>query len=427
MSIRCYGIYVLIIIYFVLILFFGLNRPLHAQTNSQDRDMMFSLNGYYKNLFISYKSNEYYTQDYTRTEKLLLTDVNRLRLSPHVDFGGNILCHADIDNEYIVSNYTQSPTFNTMWIGYTYNQLYTEYYDYSNDSWYYRLKLHRAFVKILLGKSTITFGRQLVRFGSGKIWNPLDIVNPISPLAFEGAEEVKGVDALRMELYPASFFEVGFVYVPQRKNDELNKESFSNSVYLLRNKAVFGDTEVALLCGRIINRGVAGVDVSTVLYDGLLRGSVLGNKSERDSYFIAGAGYEYSFESGVNLLAEYFYNGNCLSENPDLQTAYYESMMYGMNQQRFEKLAYNFLTYNRLYVGLSAGISGASLFSASVTSVVDFEGHGILLIPSVVYNIIEDCDLTLYMIYAIVTGTALSDFSSFDNRPMIAGELKYYF
>ncbi len=421
-----YKIYALIIIFITSSMFYAFLTPIYAQANSQDGEMIISLNGYYKNLFIGHKSNEYYTHDYTRTEKMLLADVNRLRLSPNIDFGNNILFHADIDNEYIVSNYTLSPTFNMMWIGHSYNQLYTEYYDYSND-WYYRLKLHRAFVKVVFGKSTVTFGRQLVRFGSGKIWNPLDIVNPISPLAFEGAEETKGVDALRMELYPASFFEVGFVYVPQRKNDELNKESFSHSVYLLRNKAVLGDTEIAFLCGRIIERGVAGVDVSTVLYNGLLHASALGNKDRDTSYIIAGAGYEYSFESSINLLAEYFYNGNCLSENQDLQTAYYESMVYGMTQQRFKKLAYNFLTYNRHYASMSAGFSGASLFSARITSVVDFEGRGILLIPSVVYNILEDCDFTFYMVYAIITGNKSSDFSSFDNRPMIAGELKYYF
>lgn len=50
-----------------------------------------------------------------------------------------------------------------------------------------------------------------------------------------------------------------------------------------------------------------------------------------------------------------------------------------------------------------------------------------MLLPSVMYNILEDCDLTLYMLYAIVTGNKLSDFSLFDKRPVLAGEIKYYF
>lgn len=399
---------------------------LYAQDVSQNEQLNFSLSGYYKNLFIGYKTDEYFSEDYTQKEKLLVTDVNRVRLSPHCDIGQNIVFHADIDNEFIISNYTQSKTFDATWIGFSYDQLYTDYYDYRNDTGYYRLKLHRAFAKCIIGKATITLGRQLVRFGSGKIWNPLDIVNPISPLSFEGAEETKGVDALRFELYPAHFFEVGFVYVPQRKNNEFG-DSFGNSVYLLRNKVVFGNTELAILAGKIMQRNIGGADIALPVYDGLLRGSFLVNKDGDSTYYIAGTGYDYSFESGFSILLEYFYNGYCLTKNDKLYQAYSETFIYGMNEQRYRTLAYHFLTYNRHYAGLTVSFSGASLFSASATSILDFEGHGVMLIPSVVYNIVEDCDLTFYMLYAIVAGNNLSDFSSFDNKPALAAEFKYYF
>jgi len=71
--------------------------------------------------------------------------------------------------------------------------------------------------------------------------------------------------------------------------------------------------------------------------------------------------------------------------------------------------------------------SGTSLFSLQATAIVDFLGKGIIGIPTVSYNIIEDCDLMFYMMYAIVTGNKPSDFSSFDKKPFIAFELKYYF
>ncbi|MGB4270232.1 MAG: hypothetical protein WBK20_13775 [Spirochaetota bacterium] len=409
-------------LYFLLTIF----TPVYAHDVSGNEILNFSLSGYYKNLFIGYKTDEYYSENYTLKEKLLVTDVNRLRLSPHCDIGPNIIFHADIDNEYIISNYTQSKTFDATWIGFSYDELYSGYYDKRTDTGYYRLKLHRAFGKCIVGKATITLGRQLVRFGSGKIWNPLDIVNPISPLSFEGAEETKGVDALRFELYPAHFFEVGFVYVPQRKNNEFG-DSFGNSVYLLRNKVVFGTTEIAMLAGKIMQRHVGGTDISLPVYDGLLRGSILLNNDRDNIYYIAGTGYDYSFESGFSILLEYFYNGYCLSNNDELYQAYSESLIYGMNEERYRTLAYHFLTYNRHYAGLSVSFSGASLFSASATTILDFEGHGAMLIPSVVYNVIEDCDLTFYMLYAIVTENNLSDFSSFDNRPALAAEVKYYF
>lgn len=418
-----YCVYILLRAFYFL---FTVFIPIYAQDVTQNEILNLSVSGYYKNLFIGYKTNEYYSEEYKLKEKLLLTDLNRVRLSPHADIGQNIIFHADIDNEFIISNYTQSKTFDATWIGFSYDTMYTDYYDYRNDNGYYRLKLHRAFGKFVIGKSTITVGRQLVRFGSGKIWNPLDIVNPISPLAFEGAEETKGVDALRLELYPAHFFELGFVYVPQRKNNEFD-DSIGNSVYLLRNKVVWGTTEIAMLAGKIMQRYVGGADISLQVYDGLLRGSFLANKDGDSTYYIAGTGYDYSFENGFSILLEYFYNGYCLSNNDELYQAYSESLVYGMNEERYRTLAYHFLTYNRHYMGVSVSFYGASLFSASATSIIDFEGHGAMLIPSVVYNVIEDCDLTFYMLYAIVTDNNFSDFSAFDNRPALAAEVKYYF
>jgi len=71
--------------------------------------------------------------------------------------------------------------------------------------------------------------------------------------------------------------------------------------------------------------------------------------------------------------------------------------------------------------------SGASLFSLQATAIVDFQGKGVIGIPTASYNIIEDCDLMFYLMYAIVTGNKPSDFSSFDKKPFIAFELKYYF
>lgn len=415
-------------IHFLLILFFTIIQIVYAQDKENEENFWrCSLSGYYKNLFVGYKSNEYYDDTIFPQSKLLLSDVNRLRLSPHCDISNTITFHADIDNEIIVSNYTHSKPFETLYIGSSYNDLYADSYDYLNDGMYYRLKLHRAYIKAVAGKSTITVGKQLVRFGSGKIWNPLDIVNPISPITFEGAEETKGVNALRLELYPANFFEIGLVYVPQRKNNELDSSSVSNSVYLLRNKIVIGNTEVAFLVGNIITRNIVGADITTTAYDGLLKGSILGNKIDGKVYYIGGAGYEHSWGNGITLLLEYFFNGYCFNKNPDLLNAYYESIQYGMNQKRYGTVAYNFLTFNEHYAGISSMFSGASLFSLQATAIVDFQAKGVIGIPTASYNIIEDCDLMLYLMYAIVTRSKSSDFSSFNKKPLIAFELKYYF
>ena len=49
---------------------------------------------------------------------------------------------------------------------------------------------------------TATIGRQQIRFGSGKLWNPLDILNPISPTFIEGGDDQKGTDAVKLDFFP---------------------------------------------------------------------------------------------------------------------------------------------------------------------------------------------------------------------------------
>ncbi len=157
------------------------------------------------------------------------------------------------------------------------------------------------------------------------------------------------MDALRIELYPSHIFEAGFVYVPQRTNNQLDSDSFDNLVYLLRNKIVLNSTEIAMLAVKIMQRNVVGAYVATPVADGLLRGSILMNKYGDSTYYIGGAGYDYSFESVCCILLEYFFNGYCLSKNDTLYHAYYQNLSAGMAKERYQTLAYQFLTYNRHY------------------------------------------------------------------------------
>jgi hypothetical protein len=111
-----------------------------------------------------------------------------------------------------MGNYLKSPEFDGLLRPSDYNDLFKlsrePVYD---EDLYYRTRIHRLYAKIAVGNLTITGGRQLVRFGSGRLWNPLDIMNPISPTALEGIEEQKGIDARRMEYYINATTEIGLV------------------------------------------------------------------------------------------------------------------------------------------------------------------------------------------------------------------------
>ena len=81
------------------------------------------------------------------------------------------------------------------------------------------------------------FGRQQIRFGSGNLWNPLDVLNPISPLMVEGAEEQKGTDALRLNFYPTDSMEISFIYDMKLFNNKYADIKGDESNYVARVKA----------------------------------------------------------------------------------------------------------------------------------------------------------------------------------------------
>ena len=102
---------------------------------------------------------------------------------------------------------------------------------------------------------------------------------------------------------------------------------------------------------------MAGVDFAAILFDGMLRGSVMAYKPEKESiFFQANAGYEYTFKAGVFLLGEYFFNQKALNYNRDLKAGVYRQQVYTMNQATYFQLANQFLTVNQHYLALAARV-----------------------------------------------------------------------
>jgi len=396
---------------------------------------VFSITGEYKNLGLYYSTKRFW--DTTKNEfrrKVLLSDLNRLRLSPEWRIGEQVLVHVEVGNELIFSNYHKTSTFDLLWRPSTYNDLTDGSLEYDkSDHYYYGLKLHRGYAKITTDRFTITAGRQLVRFGSGKLWNPLDIMNPVSPLLIEGAEEVKGVDALRVEYYPKGSTEISLVYAPKRKYDELRSRYLwgHDSSFIGRVKTVVGDTDLAFLGGLLPERFIGGADVATVFFDGILRGSILYSRpDDYDAFVTAGAGYEYSFSGGINFLIEYFYNGNSLNNNQTLMNAYLQTSILGMDEMRYEILANQFLTFNRHYLGVALGYDVTPLVHGDLLTIGDLEGQAVFCLPSLRYNMEENIDLTLSAMWGFTVGSPssskVSEFKDY-KRPLLMLGLKYYF
>jgi len=394
----------------------------------------FKIRGYYKNLFIYTGTDSYLkTWDSLPEKKSLISDLNRIRISPFFQPSANFFIQADIDNEYMASNYGESITFDETWRIDDYNDLLPyAWQPYESGNHYYRLKINRAFAKWTLNRFTFTFGRQLVRFGSGRLWNPLDILNPLSPTNVEGADEQKGIDALRIEFYPTFRSEISMVYSPQYEDDSCEKDNwkFGNDNFVCRYRNSFGDTDLALLAGRVVLRSAYGADLATIIFDGMLHGSFLYTVPDRgDVYFMANAGYEYTFASGIYLLIEHFYNGNSLNSNDELMAAWTEQKLHGTSQQTYEMLSRQFITLNEHYTGCELSKDITPLIKASCYFIIDYQGSTVLLSPAVTWNPLEDLELSGGIMCAsgMDDDSEESDFSELEKYPYMYASLKWHF
>ncbi|HDP79287.1 MAG TPA: hypothetical protein ENN21_00425 [Spirochaetes bacterium] len=391
---------------------------------------LLTLRGQFRDLFVYYPVENY---SLTGGDKKLVSDLKRLRLSPQLNFREKVIVRMDYDNEIITGSYLNSPEFNELWRPSDYNDFFQMSREPVHDEdLYYRTRIHRLYAKIAAGDFTVTVGRQLVRFGSGRLWNPLDIMNPLSPTALEGAEEQKGIDALRVEYYLNAVTELGLVVDQKRYRDRdgLDGISAENTNAVGRLKLSLGNTELAGLGGRVARRAVGGIDLSTIVLEGMLRGSLIYSDPEEGDPFMQGsAGYEYTFAGGLYFLVEYFYNQNGLNFNRELNNLYMMSRAGVMNEEIFRGLSNQCLTYNRHYAALALGYDITALLRGDFFVIYDFEGRGLFFNPSLKYNAFQNIDVSLGVMRAHVFDGApeQSDFAAFENEVLVAASLAWYF
>ncbi len=419
----------------------GLSVNLPKNASAQKSELLqenttsdFSFRSQYQQMFLHYPVQAYSLSSESKT---LVSDTKRLRLSPEFTIMDSLMIYMDIDNTLIHGNYLQSPEFFSLWQPPSYNDLLRlEKFFSNNQDLFLKSSLHRLFLKIRTSKLTITAGRQLVRFGSGRLWNPLDIMNPISPISIQGSDDLKGIDALRVEYFLFDTAVISIVFEPKRyqNNDDIKNFSGENINSAVRIKVSMGDLEVAGLYGFIAHRHTLGIDLSTIFLNGMLRASILYSKPETSPennipFFQASAGYEYTFSHGIYFLAEYFFNENGLHYKENLMDLFLESRTGSMNEKIYRGLANQFLTLNKHYTAVALGYNISPLFRGDFFLIYDFQGMGLFINPTIRYNAFENFDVSLSILKAILWDNAMqkSDFAPFQKGIIFYASLSWHF
>ncbi|MBU2491488.1 MAG: hypothetical protein KJ571_02615 [Bacteroidetes bacterium] len=149
----------------------------------------------------------------------------------------------------------------------------------------------------------IEVGRQRIQWGSGRIWNPTDLFNPINPALFYKIEK-DGADIISLKYIFGNFTDIDLVFNAA--------ENFSESNYGFRFRTNFNEYDISLMGGRFDKRIVAGLDIAGNFFDAGLRGEGIFSADENllnNNFikFIVGA--DYQFTSKLYGVIEYHFNG----------------------------------------------------------------------------------------------------------------------
>lgn len=190
-----------------------------------------------------------------------------------------------------------------------------------NESTFYR-----GYLRYSDDRHMLTLGLQRVPLGVGRIWNPIDVFNPIDITAIE-TDEREGTEALRYEYA-----------ISDLSNLDI---TFSNKKQAARVKGYLAVADVALVLVKDENRNIIGYELEGELTDtDITVRSEGGYFTDTDSYrYIIGA--EYGFENSLTVLTEFYHDTHFGSKQLALNLSYEYSPILTMHFLTLGKLDVN--------------------------------------------------------------------------------------
>ena len=198
-----------------------------------------------------------------------------------------------------------------------------EYVNENDEQAYHRLD--RLYLEYSDFDYTVRVGRQALTWGGGKIFNPIDIMNPFAPT--DVVRDYKnGSDMITVQAYSDYISDVQVAIVPRRdiKTRELEYDESSAALKL---QNTFGETDAEILFGSHYGDNFLGGGVAGPFKDAVWRTNVILSDGDSKKYFSAVANIDYSWlTKGNNTYGyiEFYYNNmgvdsaEALADNTEL-------------------------------------------------------------------------------------------------------------
>lgn len=322
--------------------------------------------GYYKNLLVRSDTLFPNREGYT-------FDLNRLRLELKGQLAESAALDLQYDNEVLLGSYLRTGQFARQ-KDVPPDQYWNLDRNYSEaGSHYGRHRLYRASVTLTAGETDLRLGRQRIAWGTGRLWSPLDLLNPFSPIALE-REERLGVDALLLERKLGPLSRLSAVYAPRHDRGE--------STAAFNWHANARGVDYSLVAGRFRREDVIGADVATQIGGAGVRAELTHNQRETaPGYRRAVLALDYAFPGALTLSGELYYNGAGASD----KAAYdFASLFAGRIQN-----------VGRRYFGGYLGYEITPLLKWNNYLVTNLFDHSRYFSPSLAYSIKSNLDWTI--------------------------------
>jgi hypothetical protein len=261
-------------------------------------------------------------------------------------------------------------------------------------------ELDRASYKRRFGPVSVSLGRQPIDWGSGRLWQPMNVFGAFAPTDLD-TDYKPGIDAAVIDWFPSAFSSLTAVYALSPKDSP----SIDDSAAVHYRRQVGERSEIALLAGKVIGNGVLGASFESD-WAGLgwrIEGVRYHLEQPRDKSVFWIAGVDYQFSDGTLISAEWHDNSRGASREADLAGMQTDPLVVSGLQQQL----------SRGVLGLSAGkdltplLHGSySLFVSPLKDAMDERSISLLHQVSFTYSVSNESDLLLS--FLVATGKGLN-------------------
>ncbi len=322
------------------------------------------LSGYFKSLVSRSETVVPLAERYT-------LGLNRLRLKLQGRPADQVALDVQYDNELLLGSYLDTRQFalekDTR--AATYFSLQRNYAEHGG--YYGRHQLYRASVTLAAPLADVKLGRQRIAWGTGRFWNPLDILNPLNPTRLE-RDERPGVDGVLVERKLGPLSRASIAYVPRSDRAAASVAGYGHGN--LRG------WDFSLIGGKFRDDRVAGADFATQIAGLGVRGEAsytLADVGRNYGRILLGA--DYGFANTLTLTAELYYDGQGTRKRSEYD---FSALFAG----RVRNVA-------RRYAAISASYDITPLLKSVNYYVQNLDDGSRLVWPTLVYSLTQNVEL----------------------------------